>query len=86
MAEVDFRDGRLAGWIIGHQLDDETWCDGWIPFQLDVNTGRGWNTSTGSLDGGDLTLSSDIHSVSVKCHTHGEGFHGYVRNGRWVPV
>lgn len=78
--------GNVVGWIIGHEIEPGVWCDGYVPREPSATNHRGWNTSTGSVEGGDLSLHSSVHSESVKCHTHGDSFHGYVRNGTWVPA
>lgn len=72
-------DAPVVGWIIEHELEAAAWCAGYVPRDGDR---RGWNTSTGSIEAGDLTLRSDRHTFSIRCHTHPR-FHGYVTAGRW---
>jgi hypothetical protein len=83
-APVD-SEGVVAGWIIEHETAPSEWCGGWVPRLPSATNHRGWNTSTGSIETADLTLSSDINSQSIQCHTH-KGFHGFVRDGHWVPA
>jgi len=73
---------HLCGYLIAHDTDRELGapdarCEGGISTcSLD---GREPWTKTGELEDGDLTLSP-----SVLCVT--DGFHGYVRDGAWVPA
>lgn len=82
---------EVAGWLIGHRDPeselplDAGWCDGYVPKYPSQTNHRGWNTSTGSVATGDLTLRSDIHSFSIQCHSH-SSFHGFVTDGKWVPA
>jgi hypothetical protein len=88
IAEIDRGAGEVAGWTIEHRRADGSWCAGFVSREpRETSKGpRGWDTSTGSLAGGDLTLSSSIHSQSIACHTHPAEMHGFVRNGSWVAA
>jgi hypothetical protein len=72
------QDGSLAGFITGHDAPDlPVRCDGAIfvqPFE-----GRPVWAASGSLEGGDLTLSP-----SILCRR--DQFHGFVTSGTWVPA
>ena len=72
------RDGERAGFLFAHDQPDQPHrCEG----ALSTNPGDSsptWDAS-GSLDDGTLTLSP-----SVLCTI--DGFHGWVRDGKWVPA
>lgn len=77
-------DEHLAGFHIGHEraggYDPEIHaferCEGYVNVDPDDPSPR-WEM-TGSLEGGDLTLSP-----SILCS---DGFHGFIQNGKWVPA
>lgn len=89
IAEMHDQSGvEVLGWTIEHRRPDGSWCAGFVsrpPRETGKGT-RGWNTSTGSLAEGNLTLSSSIHSQSIACHTHPAEMHGFVRDGAWVAA
>lgn len=47
--------------------------------------GASWQ-QTGSLEGGDLTLSPSILCRLGSASVEPCGFHGFVREGKWVPA
>jgi hypothetical protein len=78
---------HLAGFVVAHdRAGIEARCEGAVT--VDPHFGARW-TMTGSLEGGDLTLTP-----SILCRLGsgggaglGEcGFHGFVQNGAWVPA
>jgi hypothetical protein len=71
---------HLAGFIVGHDAADLPHrCEGALSVDPHfAETSPVW-TMTGSLEGGDLTLSP-----SVLCKR--DQFHGFVRDGKWVPA
>lgn len=76
-------DQHLAGFILAHEVDwnDGDRSEGYVNVDPDADGKPIWSV-TGSLEGGDLTLSPSI------LH-HGDphpDIHGYVRNGKWVPA
>lgn len=78
LAPTSTNDGTLAGFIAGHDAPDlPVRCDG-VVFVQPVDNHPMWSM-TGSLEGGDLTLSP-----SVLCKR--DQFHGFVTNGKWVPA
>lgn len=84
--EMRSGDGRLARFIIAH---DAKWeqpyrCEGSIPVYRSDGPIAGhpvWTVS-GSLAGGDLTLSPSVLDPDQACG----GDHGWVRDGKWVPA
>ena len=69
---------HLAGFIFSHDVTPgQPRCEGAVNVDPDLESRARW-TMTGTLDGGDLTLSP-----SILC---ADGFHGFVRDGRWVPA
>jgi Family of unknown function (DUF6527) len=77
LAPTTYR-GALGGFLIGHDAPDlPVRCDGALMVVL-VDGHPTWAIS-GSLEAGDLTLSP-----SVLCKR--DGFHGFIQNGRWMPV
>ena len=74
----------FAGFIIGHDRDGfDVRCEGF------VNVGPGhpnrWDM-TGTIEGGDLTLSPSILCRLGNVANQPCGFHGFVRDGKWVPA
>lgn len=79
----------FAGFILGHDRAGFEWrCEGFVAIAPEGDRPT-WQMS-GSLEGGDLTLSPSIlctmgslddPASGTKC-----GFHGFVRNGKWVPA
>ena len=77
----------FAGFIISHDRDGfEHRCEGFVRVALDRD-GPVW-TMSGTLEGGDLTLSPSILCVlgtadggDARC-----GFHGFVQGGKWVAA
>lgn len=73
-------DPGARGFWFGHEaVDHEYRCMGRVPTTGD----HAW-TETGTLDGGDLTLSPSI-LCRYPAGEHSHEFHGFVRDGRWVP-
>lgn len=79
----------FAGFIVGHDRDGFPWrCEGFVAIHPEGK--RPTWTMSGALEGGDLTLSPSIlctmgslddPASGTRC-----GFHGWVRNGKWVPA
>lgn len=69
---------RVAGFIEAHEREWENdWrCEGFV--SINPENPRHWD-ATGSLEGGDLTLSPSL--LCTAC-----GHHGFVQQGRWVPA
>jgi hypothetical protein len=72
-------DNWISGYIIAHDVEGEEFrCEGAVNTDPEMTKdGKFWE-STGSLQGGDLTLTP-----SILCTTHPE-FHAYITNGRWT--
>jgi hypothetical protein len=76
---------ELYGFIVGHEREGlDHRCEGAVAVCQHAHPGKGWSM-TGTLEGGDLTLSP-----SIQCRNTLDGedcaFHGYVRAGKWVPA
>ncbi|HYI66376.1 MAG TPA: hypothetical protein VEW95_05595 [Candidatus Limnocylindrales bacterium] len=79
----------LAGFMISHDRDGFPHrCEGFVRVHPEAD--RSVWTMVGTLEGGDLTLtpsilctmgSLDDPAAGTRC-----GFHGYVRDGKWVPA
>lgn len=68
---------HLAGFIFAHDVEPgKPRCEGGV--KVDEHFERPRWSMTGTLEGGDLTLSP-----SILC---ADGFHGFIRDGRWVPA
>lgn len=89
--EADAYGTHLAGFIVGHDRPGfDVRCEGFV--HVDGKSGNQW-AMTGTLEGGDLTLSPSIlcragtpddpigQLAANQCN-----FHGYVRDGHWVPA
>lgn len=75
---------HLAGFIVGHDREGfDVRCEGFVG--VDGRHGNNWSM-TGSLEGGDLTLSPSILCRIGNVSGEGCGFHGWVQNGAWVPA
>ena len=78
---------HLAGFIVAHDREGlETRCEGAVT--VDPHFGNRW-TMTGTLEGGDLTISPSIlcrHGSGGGAGLGECGFHGYVRDGGWVAA
>lgn len=74
-----YPDDHVGGFIISHDVAGEQYrCEGAVTVDPELaKDGKVW-TMTGSLAGGDLTLSP-----SILCSLHPE-FHAHVVNGRWT--
>jgi len=71
------RDGAIAGYLFAHEnAATPHRCEGMLATSGAVDPS--W-TATGSFDDGTLTLEP-----SVLCTI--DGFHGFVRSGKWVPA
>ena len=81
----------FAGFIVAHDRDGfDVRCEGFVG--IDAGHDPRW-TMTGSLEGGDLTLSPSILCRVGSLDDPREvgpgstcGFHGFVRDGKWVPA
>lgn len=76
---------HLAGFIVGHDVDwlEGLRCRGAVT--IDPHFDRRWEM-TGSLEAGDLTIAPSILCRAERPDGGECGWHGYVRNGKWVPV
>lgn len=85
LREMRRHDGKVMRFVIAHDSPahpDGYRCEGTIP----VTGDRAWSVS-GSLAGGDLTLSPSIlEPASGVGAGYCPGYHGWVRSGRWVPA
>lgn len=72
-------DGYVSGFIVAHDVNGEKYrCEGAVNVDAELTKdGKIW-TMTGSLAGGDLTLTP-----SILCTVHPD-FHAFVTNGRWT--
>lgn len=71
-------DRRLVGYVIAHETPEwEVRCEGALLLELGFGPTEVW-TQTGSLEGGDLSLTP-----SIVCPRH-PAFHAFVVNGRWT--
>jgi hypothetical protein len=67
--------GTLGGFHFAHErAEGGPRCEGGVRVRGDSAWGM-----TGTLEGGDLTLTP-----SILCRN--DGFHGFVTNGQWVPA
>ncbi len=65
------------GYMFCHDAPDLKWrCEGYV--SVNPESPKHWE-QTGTLDGGDLTLSP-----SLLCTR--DQFHGFIRDGHWVPA
>jgi hypothetical protein len=86
--ESDAYGDELAGFLVAHdRAGFDTRCEGGVTVKRgDGEPGPVW-AMTGTLEGGDLTLSPSILCVYGGLATQEKcGFHGWVRNGQWVPA
>lgn len=87
--EADALGTHHAGWLVGHERPGwEVRCEGAVSVDpCPASDSRHRWIETGTLEGGDLTLVP-----SILCQMPGRdgagpcGFHGFVRNGGWVPA
>ena len=85
--EADAYGDHPSGFIVGHDRAGlDVRCEGFVSFDTcDRMDERARWSITGALESGDLTLSPSILCKApyqgVEC-----GFHGFVRDGRWVPA
>jgi hypothetical protein len=75
----------FAGFMIGHdRAGFADRCEGFV--RISPEGDRPTWQMTGSLEGGDLTLTPSILCVLGNQSTQKCGFHGFVRDGKWVPA
>lgn len=89
--EADAYGTHHAGFIIGHEregMPNGQRCEGHVVTDTCAATdGRARWQMTGTLEGGDLTLTPSILCVLGSGGTDERcGFHGFVTNGGWVPA
>lgn len=78
-------DAPSVGFFFRHDVPGATErCTGGVHVRRSATDRAGptWSQS-GSLEGGDLTLSPSIRCVT---HDGGPDAHGFVQAGRWVPA
>lgn len=69
--------GERAGVLIWNRANTPTgWCISGIAFRP-LGNRPVWEIVSGTLDGGDLTVTPSIHCAA--CNDH-----GFIRQGRWV--
>jgi hypothetical protein len=74
----------FAGFLFGHDREGfDVRCEGFVGV-AEAHAHR-W-AMTGSLEGGDLTLSPSILCTLGSITNQPCGFHGFVQNGKWVPA
>jgi hypothetical protein len=78
-------DEHLAGFIVAYDWPGSEWrLEGAVSVDPHLGERATWSM-TGSLEGGDLTLSP-----SIQAYDHRDGrtptIHGFVRDGKWVPA
>lgn len=83
--ETVYTNGLLAGFIIAHEAADlDVRCEGFLTVNPPTNPSEAeakqprWQM-TGSLLGGDLTLSPSVLCTRDKDH-------GFIRSGKWVST
>lgn len=76
---------HLAGFIVAYDwADSEHRLEGAV--SVDPHGSTTW-TITGSLEGGDLTLSPSIQAYDSRDSSGRKPtIHGFVRNGQWEPA
>ncbi len=86
--EADAYGTHLGGFIVGHDREGfDVRCEGFVTTDdCPMTAGRACWSMTGTLEGGDLTLSPSIlcrlgNVANMPC-----GYHGFVTNGKWVPA
>lgn len=78
----------FAGFILAHDREGfDHRCEGMVHVERQGADDPAW-TMSGSLDGGDLTLSPSVLCTlgSADGATSPCGFHGFVRDGKWAPA
>jgi hypothetical protein len=85
--EADAYGTELAGFLMAHDRPGFDYrCEGAVTVKRRAGEqGPTW-TMTGTLDGGDLTLSPSILCVLGSATVERCGFHGFVTAGKWVPA
>lgn len=77
-------DEHLAGFIVAYDWPGEdTRLEGAVTVDPHIEERARWSM-TGSLEGGDLTLSPSIQAYHRDGHS--PTIHGFVQNGKWVPA
>lgn len=77
---------HLSGFIFAHDRPGLEWrCEGYVNIDTD-RPGRHVWTMSGSLEGRDLTLNPSILCRLGSVSTEECGFHGWVRDGKWISV
>lgn len=83
--EADAYGTHPSGYILGHDRPGfDVRCEGHVT--VDDCDGRPTWTQTGTLEGGDLTLSPSILCQLGNVANEPCGFHGWVRDGKWVTA
>ena len=87
MVQGEHPTGRLGFWF-GHELPGGgPRCMGAVP-TVSPDGGPTWQ-QTGTLEGGDLTLSPSVNCIQptgAGRDRHGRDFHGWVHDGKWVTA
>ena len=86
--EADAYGTHLSGFILGHDREGFDWrCEGAVSIDTCPTIGsRATWLMAGSLEGGDLTLSPSILCRLGSVSGEECGFHGFVRDGKWVSA
>lgn len=75
---------HLGGFIVGHDRHGfDVRCEGFV--HVDGGSGNQW-AMTGSLEGSNLTLSPSLLCRLGNVANELCGFHGFVRDGKWVSA
>lgn len=73
-------DEHLAGYHFCHEkVGGGPRCVGGVNVDTDIPERKAFWTQTGSLTGGDLTLTPSILCTN-------DQYHGFVQQGKWVPA
>lgn len=86
--EADGYGSHPAGWILGHDRPGfDVRCEGFVNIDTCPTVGdRPTWSVTGSLEGGDLTLSPSVLCRLGNVANEECGFHGFVQAGKWVAA
>lgn len=76
-----FQSKNSAGYWVGFPREDGVKVMGTVHTRSPDLTRETWK-QTGSLEGGDLTLTPSL----LLDYGHGTQWHGWVREGKWVPA
>lgn len=81
--EPDAPEGDDGYWFCHEVPGNDRRCHGRVLTRS--TTGRATWTETGTLPGGDLTLNPSV-LCTYPAGEHSHEFHGWIRDGKWVPA